>query len=179
MVYASVNKTSAKQALPEAMVQLGQSIQQLVTFMADNYNLKHPFNFAKLDIKDSFWQLVVNEEDAWNFYYVLPPLDGYILASIDDVELVVFKWSGVSHCHTSAPAQRHCEPPAEEEVASRLEVFVDDFISTTTNFSTEHLRSISTAMLHGMHSIYPPLEVTGHPDMDPVAEKKLDKEDSC
>eukprot|EP00957_Ditylum_brightwellii_P018507 1392061-Ditylum_brightwellii.AAC.2 len=32
-------------------------------------------------------------------------------------------------------------------------------------------------MLHGLHSIYPPLEVTEHPGGDSCAEKKLKKEE--
>eukprot|EP00957_Ditylum_brightwellii_P162670 12387372-Ditylum_brightwellii.AAC.1 len=32
-------------------------------------------------------------------------------------------------------------------------------------------------MLHGLHSIYPPPEVRGHPDRDSCAEKKLKKEE--
>eukprot|EP00957_Ditylum_brightwellii_P209557 15362249-Ditylum_brightwellii.AAC.1 len=88
MVYASVNETAAKQAPLEAMVQLGQSIQMLVALMVDNYNQEHLFKFAKLDVKDGFWWLVVNEEDAWNVCYVLLPLDGPTPASIDDVELL-------------------------------------------------------------------------------------------
>eukprot|EP00957_Ditylum_brightwellii_P018273 1376620-Ditylum_brightwellii.AAC.1 len=32
-------------------------------------------------------------------------------------------------------------------------------------------------MLHGLHSIYPPPEITGHPGGDSCAEKKLKKEE--
>eukprot|EP00957_Ditylum_brightwellii_P114219 8708067-Ditylum_brightwellii.AAC.1 len=31
-------------------------------------------------------------------------------------------------------------------------------------------------MLHGLHSVYPPPEITGHPGGDSCAEKKLQKE---
>ncbi len=34
-----------------------------------------PVVFAKWDIKDGFWHLIVSEEDAWNFCYVLPRLN--------------------------------------------------------------------------------------------------------
>ena len=30
------------------------------------------FMFAKLDIKDGFWQLIVNSDNAWNICYALP-----------------------------------------------------------------------------------------------------------
>eukprot|EP00957_Ditylum_brightwellii_P182654 13912749-Ditylum_brightwellii.AAC.1 len=34
-------------------------------------------------------------------------------------------------------------------------------------------------MLHGLHSVYPPPEITGHPGGTSCAEKKLKKEDGC
>eukprot|EP00957_Ditylum_brightwellii_P049620 3763553-Ditylum_brightwellii.AAC.1 len=78
-----------KQAPPESMVQLGQSIQRIVAVLADHHNLHHPFQFAKLDVKDGFWWLIVNKEDAWNFCYVLPPQDGQKITNLDKVVLVV------------------------------------------------------------------------------------------
>ena len=54
-----------------------------------------------------------------------------------------------------------------------LKVSVDDFIqmAQTTNMNTLcHLRR---ALLHGVHNVFPPLEVTGHLGQDPVLLKKL------
>eukprot|EP00957_Ditylum_brightwellii_P053343 4043375-Ditylum_brightwellii.AAC.1 len=79
----------AKQAPPESMVQLGQSIQRIVALLADHHNLQYPFQFAKLEVKDGFWQLIVKEEEAWNFCYVLPHKDGHDITNLDKVELVV------------------------------------------------------------------------------------------
>jgi hypothetical protein len=31
-----------------------------------------PFMFSKVDLKDGYWRMAVNAEDAWNFTYVLP-----------------------------------------------------------------------------------------------------------
>jgi hypothetical protein len=31
-----------------------------------------PFMFSKVDLKDGYWRMAVNAEDAWNFAYVLP-----------------------------------------------------------------------------------------------------------
>eukprot|EP00957_Ditylum_brightwellii_P187030 14244013-Ditylum_brightwellii.AAC.1 len=42
-----------------------------------------------MDVKDGFWQLIVNKEDVWNFCYVLPPQDGSEITNLDKVELVV------------------------------------------------------------------------------------------
>ena len=31
-----------------------------------------PILFSKIDLKDGYWRMCVNEKDAWNFAYVLP-----------------------------------------------------------------------------------------------------------
>jgi hypothetical protein len=56
-----------------------------------------------------------------------------------------------------------------------FEVFVDDFIGTTNNIATEHLQQVSRAMLHGIHSIFPPPSITGHSGEDPISEQKIHK----
>ena len=56
------------------------------------------------------------------------------------------------------------------------EVFVDDFIGCTNNASFAHLQHFSRAMmLYGVHSIFPPPEVTGHQGQDPISQKKLEQ----
>ena len=49
------------------------------------------------------------------------------------------------------------------------EVFVDDFIASTNNTNWAHLTQLSRAMLHGIHSIFPPPEVSGHQGEDPIS----------
>jgi hypothetical protein len=56
-----------------------------------------------------------------------------------------------------------------------FEVFVDDFVGLTNNGSMEHLQKISRAMIHGIHSIFPPPDVTKHSGEDPISEKKIKK----
>ena len=56
-----------------------------------------------------------------------------------------------------------------------VEVFVDDFIGATNQTDQDHLQKVSRAMLHGVHSIFPPNEITHHPGGDSIAEKKIDK----
>ena len=46
-----------------------------------------PFKFAKIDIKDGFWHMAVNDSNAWNFCYVLPTLNKNL--PLDEMELVV------------------------------------------------------------------------------------------
>ena len=71
------------------MIQLGSCLKRLVSQMADSWDgdSSHPWMFSKLDIKDGFWRMAVNHNEAWNFCYVLPALTP--LKSIDDIELVV------------------------------------------------------------------------------------------
>ena len=54
-----------------------------------------------------------------------------------------------------------------------LEVFVDDFIAMTNDGSHEHLTHLSRAMLHGIHSVFPPPEQSGHTGAEPISQKKL------
>ena len=56
-----------------------------------------------------------------------------------------------------------------------VEVFVDDFIGMSNSTDATHLLHFSRAMLHGVHSIFPPPTVTGHTGGDSIAEKKIDK----
>ena len=83
----SVNSATVKMAPAESMIQLGQCVQRLITLLADNYDPDQPFLLSKLDIKDGFWRLAVNDDDAWNFCYVLPQFEP--TANIDDTLIVV------------------------------------------------------------------------------------------
>ena len=83
----SANSATVKQAPAESMVQLGNCVQRIIALLADNYNPSQPFLFSKLDIKDGFWRMAVNEEDAWNFCYVLPQAEA--VENIEDILIVV------------------------------------------------------------------------------------------
>lgn len=54
-----------------------------------------------------------------------------------------------------------------------VEVFVDDFCAMTNNLTRSHLEKFSRAMLLGIHSVFPPPEISGHTGEDPVAQKKM------
>eukprot|EP00957_Ditylum_brightwellii_P130222 9933839-Ditylum_brightwellii.AAC.1 len=79
--------------------------------------------------------------------------------------------------HYMLPHTFHLSPTPTEKQTALLEVFVDDFIGATNHLSRDNLTHLSRAMLYGLHSIYPPPEITGHPGGDSCAEKKLKKED--
>jgi hypothetical protein len=203
--YASVNATTNPLAKAEAMAQLGFCLQRLVATIADNFNPNKPFMFSKLDIKDGFWRMRVSDEDAWNFCYVLPslkPVDNeddielVVPNSLqmgwcesppffcsgsetarDIIEEILLDPSLPAHRFEDIMLKTFIEDNIEHSTGNTtiLEVFVDDFVCATNNLTTKHLRQVSRAMVNGIHAIFPPPEVTGHPGGDPVSEKKLAK----
>jgi hypothetical protein len=206
--YQSVNETTRKLAKPEAMVQLGYCIQRIIHTMEKHHHQSHPFMFCKLDIKDGFWRLVVNEKDAWNFCYVLPHKTKQ-KTDLDDTLIVVPHSLQMGWCesppffcassetardtikhlldtetklnkhkfeHYMMPQQTTNEqqnPP--ENTTEALEVFVDDFIGVTNDLTHKNLQRMSRAMLHGIHSVFPPDEITLHPGGDSISTKKLEQ----
>jgi hypothetical protein len=69
----SVNDATNKEKSPtNAMGQLGQVLPRLIAKMAEATLEDGPLMFAKLDIKDGYWRMVVAEGKEWNFAYVLP-----------------------------------------------------------------------------------------------------------
>ena len=54
-----------------------------------------------------------------------------------------------------------------------LEVYVDDFIHLAQTTDVAALRHCSRAILHGIHSVFPPPAITGHNGEDPISLKKL------
>ncbi len=201
----SVNDTTIKLAPPEAMDELGSALQRILCHLAACQTKNRPVLFAKLDIKDGFWRMVVSDEKAWNFCYIIPPLTPDV--PIDETDIVVpnslqMGWceSPPFFCAASETARDIISDlrgtdlpphPFEERMlptnfstlpsspiadsTTNIEVFVDDFIASTDDLSQPNLRNLSRAMLHGIHAIFPPPEVTGHNGGDPISEKKLDK----
>ena len=54
-----------------------------------------------------------------------------------------------------------------------LEVYVDDFIQIVQSNDPNVLRHCSRAVLHAIHSVFPPPAITGHNGEDPISIKKL------
>ena len=69
------------------MIQLGQCVQRLATTLADNYDEKIHFKFAKLDIKYGFCRLAVSDIYSCNFCCVFPQANK--VKNIDDIKRVV------------------------------------------------------------------------------------------
>ena len=202
--HSSVNETTTRKAKPEAMAQLGNCLKRIVATMADNFDMQKPFMFSKLDIKDGFWRMRVSDDDAWNFAYVLPSLQtssniddielvvpnslqmGWCESppffcagsetARDVIEIIADNPTLESHRfeHTMLTELVNDSIPPTIGNSQLLEVFVNDFICCTNNTSETNLTQTSRAMIHGIHSIFPPPEIRGHPGGDPISEKKLD-----
>jgi len=71
----SVNDCTVKTAPPEALDQLGHSLQRIIAALAATKD-EDAVYLAKFDIKDGFWRLVCEEGAEWNFAYVLPQEEG-------------------------------------------------------------------------------------------------------
>jgi hypothetical protein len=54
-----------------------------------------------------------------------------------------------------------------------LEVYIDDFIQLAQTTDKAQLLHLSRALLHAIHSVFPPPSITGGTEEDPVAMKKL------
>ena len=208
--HKSVNETTNKMADEQSMKQLGSALKRIVAALADGQPKNKKFMYSKLDIKDGFWRMVVNEEDAWNFCYIIPSNDKN--ASLDDTKIVVpnslqMGWceSPAFFCAASETARDVIQqllkttlPPHNFELLmtpkslktttnmaiqdlhntiTLLEVFVDDFIGCTDDLSRKHLLNLSRAMLHGIHTVFPPPDITQHAGGDPISEKKLNNEE--
>ncbi len=207
----SVNEATNIQAPQKAMAQLGQVVHRLIHLMALHYDLRHPFKFCKIDIKDGFWRMSVDPEDAWNFCYSIPPESPD--TPLDDITIVVpsalqmgwaesppffcaatetardiierlihngmddlpFHPSETKMCQATPPLPPHAKLLPPDQALNLVEVYVDDFIGCTNNLSTSHLTNMSRAILHGIHSIFPHPDVSGHCGLDPVSQGKLDK----
>ena len=207
--HTSVNESTTKLACQESMDQLGSALKRIIAQLADGQHHQKQFVYSKLDIKDGFWRMIVNADDAWNFCYVIPNTNKN--CDIDNTRIVVpnslqMGWteSPPFFCtasetardiiaeliHTKLPPhpfetrmmpKEHTKQNQQltdlQNTITMFEVFVDDFIGCTDNASTTHLLKLSRAMLHGIHSIFPPPEITGHSGGDPISEKKLDQLD--
>ncbi len=72
----------------------------------------------------------------------------------------------------AAPSFEPSDIPTDK-ICNLLEVYVDDFIAGTNKLDEDHLRQMSRAILHGIHSIFPPPAISGHNGEDPVSHGKL------
>ena len=68
-------------------------------------------------------------------------------------------------------------PPTPTPSKTLFEVFVDDFMAATNDLGEENLTNVARSMLHAIHAIFPPPNITGHAGEDSVSIKKIDNGD--
>ena len=83
----SVKSETVKEAPEKLMIQLVQCVQWHIVTLADKYDENTYFKFAKLDLKDGFWRLVVSGIYSQNFCYVIP--QDKKVKNIEDIKVVV------------------------------------------------------------------------------------------
>ena len=73
-------------------------------------------------------------------------------------------------------------PPTNQlnplDFAHLMDVYVDDFMQAAQTTDPAKLQHLSRAMLHGIHSVFPPPRKTGHDGQDPIHQKKAKTEGS-
>jgi hypothetical protein len=67
----SVNATTLRQSPEYPVKELGRVLPRILRFLAD-VPPEETIMFAKIDLSDGFWRMLVMESDKWNFAYVLP-----------------------------------------------------------------------------------------------------------
>jgi len=206
--FPSVNAETTPMSDHKSMEQMGKVLWRLVTMVASIKNDHTPVVFAKWDIKDGFWRLVVSEEDSWNFCYVLPRENDEDPIEIVRPTCLQMGWSESPPLFCTAsetardvaqekldstsslephPLEQYCIPenfelPKIEHadsnmLAKLLEVYMDDFIGLAQARSKEELVHFSRAVLHGIHTVFPPPGPSDDPSDEPISVKKLKQGD--
>ena len=73
------------------------------------------------------------------------------------------------------PDQTHWNTDQVGTFLNLIEVLVDYFINLAKTKERENLQHLSREILHAVHDISTPENITGHAGGDPVSEKKLDQ----
>jgi hypothetical protein len=71
----SVNLTTTKLSPAEPIQELGKVLPRIIDFMATAPQ-GQTVMFSKIDLSDGFWRMIVNQDDCWNFAYVMPDPPG-------------------------------------------------------------------------------------------------------
>ena len=204
MEIPSVNEATHTTAPQHSMHNLGSVLPQIIAVVVAVPAHEGGMVFSKLDIKDSFWRMIVEHSQYLNFAYVLPDVPGARICLVIPSSLQM-GWTeslsffcaetetarGLAEVLTNKsvgslpphPLEAHMPPHAlwpESSLHSTctnflqiLEVYVDDFCSIFQTSDVAHLRHVSCALFHSIHSVFPPPEITGHTGGDPVSLKKL------
>jgi hypothetical protein len=202
----SVNDSTARMA-PEAPVkELGNVLARLLQFMQDVPAEEH-IQFAKIDLADGYWRMIVEKESRYNFAYVLPGSPGSPIrlvipsalqmgwneslasfcAATETTRDVAQSWINRDHPlppHVMEPQTEPTEPPRQQTSSGHeyqmSAVYVDDFVlAAVQNKKGTLLTKTMRATLHAIHNIFPPPKASDPPGTkDPISEKKLAKGDA-
>jgi hypothetical protein len=203
----SVNDTTTKHSPDYPVKELGRVLLRLLHFL-DAVPAEETIMFAKIDLSDGFWRMLVADDQKWNFAYALPGTTGpaqlviphalqmgwtespgYFCATTEtgrDIMQALIDGGTVCPPHAldaymdpSAPARRQTSPATERQWQMSA-VFVDDYIlAAVENPSGTLLQSAGRAALHTIHGLFPPPERSGHlGGKDPISQKKLDAGDA-
>ncbi len=186
------------------MEQMGKVLPWLVYQVAHADPTLSPLFFAKWDIKDKFWHLVISTENAWHFCYLILKLHPDDLTEIMVPMCLQMGWckSPPLFCTASETAwdiaqeyldgskplvphklEELCMPPSAQlpqlnneqvtQVVQALNIYMDDFIGLSAGHMHEELFHFTQAVLHGIHTVFPPPEPTEDQDNEPISVKKL------
>ena len=187
----SVNNTTTKQSPEYPVKELGRVLPRLLHFMA-TVPSEETIMFSKIDLSDGFWRMLVNEDDKWNFAYVLPnrPPDpirliiphalqmgwtespGYFCAATEtgrDIMQALIDGSTILHphildpyLHPVTPARRQSSPDTPRKWQMSA-VYVDDYIlAAVENCTGTLLQRTGRAALYTIHGLFPPPAQSGH-----------------
>ena len=148
--------------------------------------------FAKIDLSDGFWRMLVDEDSKWNFAYALPgstaepprlviphalqmgwtESPGYFCATTEtgrDIMQALIDGGTICPPHVmdafmapSEPARRQTSPPAPHQWQMSA-VYVDDYIlAAVEDRAGTLLQRAGRAALHTIHGLFPPPDITGH-----------------
>ena len=175
--------------------QYGQGIRQTHPFVFSKCNIKDGFwrmvasaldawNFVyalpRVDSQQSIDETILVVPHALQMGWAeSPPF--FCAAATETARDVIEQFYKQYHNIPAHPLEKHLldnETEQRTEIFPQhpttcIEVYVDDFIVATNNTLANHLQHLARAILHGIHSVFPPPSVTGHTVEDPIAMKKL------
>jgi hypothetical protein len=201
---AGVNGTTVKLAPQEPVREIGNVLRRVLTLL-DSADMDEVVMLAKIDLSDGFWRMLVEEDQQYNFAYVMPDPEGSPVRVVVPAALQMgWAESPAYFCTATETARDVIQGLVEakieltphvleeymrpEKAAKRSKsdnpvhgtyVYVDDFIGVAVeNKEGTLLGRMARSIMHGIHSVFPPPEVTGHTGgKDPVSLKKLEKGD--
>jgi hypothetical protein len=202
----SVNDSTVRLAPDAPVKELGNVLSRLLRFMQE-VPPEEEIHFAKIDLADGYWRMIVEEESRWNFAYVLPgPVDApirlvipsalqmgwnespaYFCAATETTRDIAQAWidqdKQLDEHAMEATTYPTTDPRIQTSKGEEFQmsaVYVDDFLlAAVQNTEQTLLQRTMRATLHAIHSVFRPPSASDPPGTkDPISEKKLQKGDA-